>query len=170
MKKSGIFWGVILIVAGVFLLIDNLTNWRILSMERFWPIFILIPGLAFEIAYFSKKDNPGLLVPGGILTVIGLSFFFETFTNWQFAAYTWPIYPLAVAIGLFQLYLFSKRDRGLLVPVFILTAVSLVSFATMFFNSIQRWVDLGIVIPVLLVVAGLIILIWSYLKKNKQND
>jgi uncharacterized membrane protein HdeD (DUF308 family) len=160
------FWGVILIFLGVFLLIAYLTNWRFLSMERMWPVFILIPGLAFEIAYFSKKTNPGLLVPGGILTVIGLLFFFESFTNYQFSSYTWPIYPLSVAIGLFQLYLFSKRERGLLVPIFILTGVSLVAFAVMFLSAIQRWVNLGIVIPVLLIAAGLLTLLWTYFKKN----
>ncbi|UWG95415.1 DUF5668 domain-containing protein [Dehalobacter sp. DCM] len=167
MKKSSMVWGVILIVAGLFLLVDNLADLRILSMERIWPVFILITGLAFEFAYFSKKQNPGFLVPGGIITVIGLLFFFETFTNWRFAAYTWPVYPLAVAIGLFQLYLFTQRERGLLVPIFILTAVSVVSFAAMFLNTIQKWVDLGIVLPILLVVFGVIILLRNILKKSE---
>ncbi|AHF09986.1 MULTISPECIES: DUF5668 domain-containing protein [Dehalobacter] len=159
MNKSGLFWGIILILTGGLLLIDNLGNWQIFSMEFLWPVLILILGLAFEFNYFSKKESPGLLVPGGILTVIGLLFIFETFTHWQFSGYTWPVYPLAVAVGLFQLYLFSGRPRGLLVPVFILTALACISFTGMFVTSIQRYIDLGLVVPILLILAGLILII-----------
>jgi len=161
MNKSGFFWGLLLIIVGGILLVSNFTDWQIIRMERLWPVFILIPGLAFEFSYFSNRRNPGVLVPGGILTTLGLLFFFETFTNWYFAPYTWPIYPLAVAIGLFQLYLFAGRQRPLLIPVAILTAVSAISFSTMFINSIQRWVDFGLVIPILLVLAGLVIVFRS---------
>ena len=158
MNKSGVFGGLILVVAGAMLLANNLGSWNLFSMERWWPLFVLVPGLIFEWGFFTGERNPGLLVPGGILTTIGLLFFFETFTDWQFAAYTWPGYPLAVAIGLFQLYLFSGRPRGVLVPVFILTVVSAVAFIAMFMNAMQRWVNLGLVLPILLVVAGLLLI------------
>jgi len=158
MKKGNAFIGSILIVIGILMLADNLGNWDLLRMDRMWPLFILIPGLIFELSYFSGKRNPGILVPGGILTTLGLLFFFETFTGWHFAAYTWPVYPLAVAIGLFQLYLFSGRPAGLLVPVFILTAVSGTAFATMFVKEINRWVNLGLVVPSVLVIIGLVLI------------
>lgn len=167
MNKSGVSGGLILVVVGGFLLANNLGEWHIFSIERLWPIFVLIPGLVFELSYFSSGRNRGFLVPGGILTTLGLLFFFETFTNWQFAAFTWPVYPLAVAIGLFQLYIFSGRPRALLVPVFILTTVSGIAFATMFINSIQRWVNLGLVFPILLVLAGLLLIFRSYGPKSR---
>ncbi|MHB8076517.1 LiaI-LiaF-like domain-containing protein [Desulfosporosinus fructosivorans] len=167
MNKSGVFGGLILVVVGGFLLANNLGEWHMFSMERLWPIFVLIPGLVFELSYFSRDRNPGILVPGGILTILGLLFFFETFTDWQFAAFTWPVYPLAVAIGLFQLYIFSGRPRGLLVPVFILTAVSGVAFATMFINTIQQWVNLNLVFPSLLVLAGLLLIFRSSGAKSR---
>lgn len=161
MNRRSLVLGLILVVVGGFLLANNLGGWNILSMERMWPIFVFVPGLVFEWGYFGGNRNPGLLVPGGILSTIGLLFFFETFTNWQFAAYTWPVYPLAVAIGLFQLYLFSGRPRGLLIPVMILTVVSCIAFAAMFINIVQRWVNLGFVIPILLVLAGLVLIFRS---------
>ncbi|NLI91467.1 MAG: hypothetical protein GX434_04460 [Peptococcaceae bacterium] len=166
MNKSGMFWGSILIIAGAFLLVNNIAGWNIFGMERLWPIFVLIPGLAFEFGYFSSKRNPGILVPGGILTTLGLLFFFETFTNWHFAAYTWPVYPLAVAVGLFQLYLFSGRSRGLLVPVFILTAVSGIAFTAMFIDIIEQWVNLSLVFPILLILVGLFVIFGS----SKKSD
>ena len=161
MSKSGVFGGLFLVVVGGLLLANNLGEWHMFSMERLWPIFVLISGLVFELGYFSRDRNTGFLVPGGILTIMGLLFFFETFTDWQFAAFTWPIYPLAVAIGLFQLYIFSGRPRALLAPVFILTAVTGVAIATMFINTIQQWINLGLVFPILLVLAGLLLILRS---------
>jgi hypothetical protein len=128
-------------------------------MEYFWPIFVLIPGLVFEASFFMSGRNSGLLVPGGILTTIGTLFFFETFTNWMFAEYTWPVYILAVAIGLAQLYLFGTREKGLLIPVFILTLIAVVSFAMMVFGGILTWLNYSTILPVVLILVGLYILV-----------
>lgn len=158
MNKSSALIGFILIMIGILMLANNLGNWHLFSMDRLWPVFILIPGLVFELGYFSGRRNPGVLVPGGILTTLGLLFFFETFTGWHWSAYTWPIYPLAVAIGLFQLYLFSGRPAGLLIPVFILTAVTGTAFAAMFINELNRWVNVGLIVPCILVIIGLVLI------------
>ena len=39
------------------------------------------PRTYFEMNYFQTRKNPGQLVPGGILTVIGLLFCFEILTD-----------------------------------------------------------------------------------------
>ena len=121
MKRSNVVVGFLFIIFGVVLGISLLTDLKF----EFWPLFVLIPGLVFEISFFSssKKSDTGVLVPGGILTVIGLLFFFETITDWEYTAHTWPVYLLAVAVGLFQLYIFGKREKGLLVPIGILTGL-----------------------------------------------
>lgn len=117
MERKNYLWGIFLIFIGIILLADKIFNIGFFDAVNFWPIFVLIPGLIFEISYFASGRNPGLLVPGGILTTIGLLFFFEAFTNWNYSEYTWPVYPLSVSIGLFQLYLFGGRPTGLLIPV-----------------------------------------------------
>lgn len=146
---------------------NNLGGWHLFRIERTWPIFVLIPGLLFVWVYFSGNRNPSLLVPGGILTTIGLLFFFEIFTDWQLAAYTWPVYPLAVAIGLFQIYIFSGRQRGILIPIIILTTVSVVALTAMFFNLIQRWENFGLVLPIFLMLVGLILILSARRPKIK---
>lgn len=167
MKISSIFWGILLVLLGGLLMANNLGGWHLFRIERMWPIFVFIPGLLFVGVYFRGHRNPVLLVPGGILTTIGLLFFFETVTDWQLAAYTWPIYPLAVAIGLFQLYLFSGRQRGILIPVFILTTISVVAFTAMFFNLMQQWVNYGILLPILLILAGIILILITTKRRDK---
>jgi len=37
----------------------------------------------------------------------------------------WPIFPIGVAIGLFQLYIFGKREKELLIPIGILSGLSI---------------------------------------------
>lgn len=163
MERKNYLWGIFLIVIGIVLLADKILSIGFFDADNFWPIFILVPGLIFEISYFASGRNPGLLVPGGILTTLGLLFLFETFTNWNFSEYTWPIYPLAVSIGLFQLYLFDGRPSGLLIPVFILTTVSIVSFVFM----ISSVFDFTLLFGVLAVLAGLYVLYKTYLSKKQ---
>lgn len=123
----------------------------------FWPIIVLAVGLVFESVYFITRKAPGLLVPGGIITVIGMLFFFEVSTGWRFAEYTWPVYLFAVAFGLLQLYMFAYRSKGLLVPVFILSTVGAIAIASMIFETLISWFDFSIVIPVVLILAGLVV-------------
>lgn len=166
MRGKNYFGGIILIIIGVAAILNNIFNIRFFTMSQLWPMFVLIPGLSFEAAYFSRGREPGLLVPGGILTTIGALFFFETFTNWHFAEYTWPIYPLAVAIGLFQLYLFGGKKRGLLVPVFILTTISVIAFITMLVGNVFYWVNTSLIIPIIFISMGVYILVENFSKQK----
>lgn len=123
----------------------------------FWPLIILVLGLIFELTFFLGNGKVGLLVPGGILTTLGLLFFFETATDWRFAAYTWPVYILAVAVGLTQLYLFSTRPKGLLIPIFILVATAGISILSMAARGVMMAFNLSIIIPVILIGAGIVL-------------
>lgn len=164
MRGRNYFWGIILIFIGLGAILINIFNIGFITISQLWPIFVLIPGLTFEASYFSTRKGPGLLVPGGILTTIGILFFFETFTNWNFAEYTWPIYPFAVAIGLYQLYLFGARERGLLVPVFILTTITVMAFTIMFFGNVFYWLSTSLIIPIILIAIGVYMLTKNFRK------
>lgn len=155
MNKRNQFLGIVLVLAGIFLLMNNLFNFNFFDAERLWPLFVLGLGLIFEAAYFVSRKNPGLLVPGGILTTVGLLFLFEAFTNWHYSAYTWPVYPLAVAVGLMQLYLFSGRPKGLLIPVFILGGVSATSLGIMLFGNFFAWLNMSYAFPLIVIIIGL---------------
>lgn len=157
MSRNNYIWGFLMIIFGGLLLFENLFNLNIFSPMLFLPMLVLGIGLSFEVSYFFNRKAPGLLVPGGILTTIGLLFFFEVITNWQFADRTWPIYILAVVIGLFQLYLFSGRPKALLIPIFILLAVA-VSFLSMYMLSVfNTFNNFKIVLSVLLIGFGLFV-------------
>lgn len=155
MKKGKEILGAMLILVGALLLFNNVFHFAFLNGRHFWPLLVLAIGLIFEWGYFSGENNPGLLVPGGILTVIGLLFFFESITGWTYSGYTWPVYLLAVALGLFQLYWFSGRNQALLIPVAILTSVAAVSFGAMIFGNLFAWLKWSYIFPLLLILFGL---------------
>jgi hypothetical protein len=161
MRRNGSLMGGILIVIGVVLLAARyLFNSPILSLgpDDFWPMIILLAGAGFELAYFISLKASGLLVPGGILTTLGLLFFFETMTNWRFAEYTWPVYILSVVVGLFQLYLYNGKPKGLLIAIGILGGIAAISGIIILFRIVLGVVDIGLVIPAVLVVGGLVML------------
>ncbi|HPG47771.1 MAG TPA: hypothetical protein PLI81_01715, partial [Petrotogaceae bacterium] len=107
-SRNGSLWvSLVLIFLGVTILLGvifpGMKVWALI-----WPLFILIPGIAFELSFFQRPTpiRAGLLVPGGILCTIGLLFLFLGFTDYSYMAFLWPVFILAPAVGLFQLYLF----------------------------------------------------------------
>ncbi|HEX3029707.1 MAG TPA: hypothetical protein VHT34_10485, partial [Clostridia bacterium] len=74
---------------------------------------------------------------------------------------TWPGYILSVAVGLFELYLFGNREKGLLIPVAILGITSLIFFE----NMTLRWF-FDLKLKNLIVAAALIILGLSIIFKS----
>lgn len=156
MKTIRYLVGLLLILIGGFSLITYIFHLNNELIHHLWFLCVLIPGLYFEMNYFQTRKNPGQLVPGGILTVIGLLFCFEILTRWDYSNYTWPIYLLAVAFGLLQLYLYDHKDKGLLIPITILCFISLLFYVQLFISS-------SLLLAIFLIIIGLYIL----LRKNK---
>ena len=167
MRNKNYFWGIIFIVVGLLGILNRMFHINLFSIGFWWPLFVLIPGVCFELSYFSTRKNPGVLVPGGILTTIGLLFFFQNFTFWKLSAYTWPIYLLAVAIGLLQLYWFGGKQKSLLIPVGILTGIAVLFLASMIVGNVFSMLRRTIIIPILLLAVGLYII---FRKDNSSNS
>ena len=157
MKKINYVFGLLLLCIGVLLILSNFGVIEIV-WEDLWPLFLLIPGILFELSYFIYRKDAGLLVPGGILITYGLLFLVNVNYGWHLMDNLWPIFPLGVAIGLFQLYLFGGREKGLLIPVGILGAISL-----FFLINNLLFVDFWLLAGIVLVVIG----IWIIFKKAK---
>ena len=160
MKKINYIFGFLLLFTGVILILSNFGVIEIV-WDNLWPLFLLIPGIVFELSYFIYRKDAGLLVPGGILITYGFLFLVNVIYGWHLMENLWPIFPLGVAIGLFQLFLFGGREKGLLIPVGILGAISLFFL----FNNLL-FVDFRLLAGIVLVVVG----IWIIFKKTKSSD
>ena len=166
MKKRNSLIGIFLIFLGSMLVTNEIYDINVLSFSNFWPLLILIPGILLEVSFFVVKKEPAILVLGGVLTTTGLLFIFETTTNWQHSNETWPVYGLALAIGLFQYYLFSKKNRKLLLFISILAFISIFSFAVNFLGNIYTWLTYGLLFPCLMIVVGLFVFLSSVFTKR----
>lgn len=161
MRKENMFFGILFILIGCALLFTNyVLDIQIFDFGQndFWPFIVIGVGVIFEASYFLSRRAPGLLVPGGIITVCGLLFLFEVATNWKYAAYTWPIYIFSVAFGLFQLYFFGARRKGLLIAASIVLLTTGIGVIIALFQSLSKWSDFGsIVIAAFLIIVGLVV-------------
>ncbi len=130
----------------------------------FWAfLFVIVPGLIIHLAYFCNVVPVGMLVPGGIILVTGVVLQVSTLLGiWST---TWPGYIMSVAVGLFELYIFGPRKKGLLVPVFILGGLS----AIFFFFTIGGLFDSvfnSYIIAFILIALGLFLIFKDSLKKK----
>ncbi len=160
MQKRNELIGICLIGLGCLLLLAKIgivrAGWGV-----FWPMFILLPGMIMEGTYFYNKELIGLLVPGGILTIIGVTFFICSIFGWGLMSVLWPLFPFAVAFGLFQLYIFGGREEGLLIPCGIL---GLGSIAALLINLVTA--AAGKILPVVLIVVG----VYFYFRSRRLSN
>ena len=173
MKKStAIFWGIILVAAGVLLILvqlDFIENFNIFSWRYLWPVFMILLGLMFHVQFFAgKAKSPGLLVPGGILLVYGCLFMYMAITGWSSAGYLWPVFLVGPGFGLMELKLFSRGREGSWIPVIILFGLALFFFVKESFSSFS------IAAAVALIVIGVAIIIAAFFEgkkgKGKKNE
>lgn len=154
MKNSNIIMGAVLVALGCILLLSNL-GYINFSWDYIWPLALLLPGIYLHFAYFTKIDkNPGNLVPAGILTTYGLMAYAVVFFGWGTMSLIWPFILIGIAVGLFELYIFGKHDKGLLIPVAILGGLGV-----MFLSKSYFFFDLrNVVVPAGLVLLGILII------------
>ena len=151
----------IIMTVGVVCLIGEAFN----NYDLVWPGFILAPAVGLGLLYLFGSRESGLLVPVGVLmTVSAVCFISMIFDIWQI---TWPGFIMAPAVGLFMLYLGERRSNGLLIPVFILTAISVTLFSVFclpFFAGAIKYMLGG-----LLILAGLGTIIKKPVRKNSYG-
>jgi len=95
--------GSILLTIGILFHYTSTHGWDALSY--LWPFFILAPAFGFFAMYLLGTREKGLLVPGGILTVIALFFFLQgTSRNLRLV---WP--AVFIALGVLLIYRGTRR-------------------------------------------------------------
>src|SRR4051794_26635383 len=123
MAKNNYSIGLILIVLAVVLILGKLGVIGFLG-NLFWPIFVLLPGAVFHLLYFGRIFPVGVLVPGGMLITYSLMFFYCNIFGWSSMGYLWPGFIFGVAVGLYELYVFSRSSaRGTFTAAFVLAVI-----------------------------------------------
>ncbi len=152
MDKRDKFIGGFIVIVGMLFLLNNL-GYVDIKIVKFWPLLMILTGLIFEYYGITNPSGVGLLVPAGILLITGTLFLACELINWNILGYLWPLFPFSVAVGLFQLYYFGERENGLLIPVGILTAVSIFPMAFSLIGRISK-----LALPIGLILLGIFVI------------
>ena len=102
---GGVFPGTLLFLLGLFFLLRE-TGALDDPMEDQWPLILIILGFSFVITFLFRPQDWGILIPGGILMIIGLLFFLR---NYRYISWHtmhdilqwWPL--ILVAVGAWML-------------------------------------------------------------------
>jgi len=97
--------GSVLLTVGLVLNYAARNGWHV--MNYLWPFFILAPAFGFYMMFLLGKRDRGLLVPAGILTVIGVIFLLQTMD--YSVRYAWAIGLIVIGA---LLLLRGLRNRG----------------------------------------------------------
>lgn len=155
-RKKQPMIGIILILAGVFLLFSRKSvihlSWSILL----WivPIILFGLGLIFHIIYFSRPyRRGGILVPAGMFLIYGIFFSICIYSNnWGMIKLLWPLFPLGIAMGLLEYHFFGRAPHEVLIPAVILCGISIIFIGINLNEKVK-----GYVLPVILILLGLFI-------------
>ncbi len=164
-RGGAIFWGLLLIAAGLWFLLDAL-GFHTPGVGAMWPIFPTLVGIGlFAVWLFSpnKRESAGIAIPATINLLIGLFFFAFTlgFLRWGEMAFLWPVFPLIVGISFIVAWVFSFfREWGLLIPGGIVSAVGIIGLTFTlagrnywYLRMILQWW------PLFVILAGVIVLL-----------
>jgi len=123
--------GIGVVAVGIIILLGKLGVFAFLG-AMFWPLFVLIPGVLLHVLYFGRMVPSVALVPAGILTVVSVVLMIGNWFNWGLLKYLWPLFPFAIAVGLYEYYIFGySRPKQLWLASMGLAGFALLSFAMM---------------------------------------
>jgi hypothetical protein len=160
---SSVAFGVVLVVLGLFALVIQFTGF---DAGQSWPLFVVIPGLTLLVVGYISLGT-GALIPGAILTVIGLILAYQSSTgDWPSWAFAWPLVaPGGVGLGLFLQGVRNgdahllRQGRVLMFVAAIIFMIGFVIFGTVFRISDMDYGLFGkAALPALLIVVGLVLL------------
>jgi hypothetical protein len=161
--SSSVALGVVLVVLGLFALVVQVTGF---DPGGSWPLVVVIPGLTLLIVGFISFGT-GALIPGAILTVVGLILaYMNASQDWPAWAFVWPLVaPGGVGLGIWLQGLRThdahllRQGRVLMFVALIIFMIGFVIFGTIFRISDTDYGWFGkAALPALLIVIGIVLL------------
>jgi hypothetical protein len=160
---SSIAFGVVLVVLGLFALLVQFTGF---DAGESWPLFVIIPGLTLLVVGYISLGT-GALIPGAILTVVGLILAYQSSTgDWPSWAFAWPLVaPGGVGLGLYLQGVRNhdphllRQGRVLMFVAAVIFMIAFVIFGTVLNIGGYNYGWFGkAALPALLIVVGLVLL------------
>lgn len=102
-SESGIFPGTFLFLLGLIFLLHQID--LIDPLSKTWPLILIIIGVSFVMIFLVRPQDWGVLIPGGILTILGLIFLLRNYRYISWGAVGdilewWPLILVVVGVRL----------------------------------------------------------------------
>ncbi|MDZ7289765.1 MAG: DUF5668 domain-containing protein [candidate division KSB1 bacterium] len=153
-RRGSLVGGLILIMIGLALLANRL-HVRLPSWEYIYPFAFVLLGLASAYRIRGRGHCDGVF---GTVFFLSLGAFF-LLRNFDFIPYfhSWPVFPLAVGLGLLAEFVFVPSRWGVLIPGFALLLFGL----ALLFEELEYWYFYDVLRfwPVILIAFGIGILL-----------
>lgn len=161
-KRGNVIFALLLIGFGLIFLLFNFIPG--MTMRTYWPLIFFILAAGFYVPPLvipsARKGLSALFIPGTILLVLGLIFFYNTITlDWISWSFAWLLIPGSVGLGLMAAAWFGGWGEDTVKVGFWMMIISLVFFA--FVGSLFGAMVLKVSGPLVLIALGLFFVIRS---------
>ncbi len=163
--RSSLIFGIIFILIGAWFLAVQLVPgldwfWRIIT----WPVIVIIVGV-FLLVLGLILRAPGMAIPASIVSGIGGMLYWMNATgNWESWAYSWPLVPCFVGVGLMLMSILGEGGRNTFRVGAWMSIISLIVFAL--FGAFFGARVLGTYWPILLIIFGLWVLVQPLFRRK----
>ncbi len=102
-NSNSVFWGTIFTLGGVFFFLRNYHFIDYYYVREVWPVFMMILGIAFIVLFIVRPQDWGVLIPGGILLILGTSFLLRSLHLWhaqEIIRRYWPLLLILIGAGI----------------------------------------------------------------------
>jgi hypothetical protein len=158
-RNGRFFFAFMLIAVGLFFSAATFFP-RLVRAENWWPAFILVPGAAMLATGVvsglgSSRGMAGLVIPGSIVTTVGLILLFANITGrWEIWAYAWTLILASVGFGLLLASRLGAADARAGSTGLWLLAIGAATFLVMgglfegliFGRYLTRWWPVGLIV------------------------
>lgn len=122
--ESRLFWGVVLIVAGVLFLLQNLFGVQLGGI--FWSALFILGGLFFLSVFYTERANWWAIIPGFTLVGIGLLIGLGTVFPAAEDVLGGTIVLGSISLSFFFIYLLNRDFWWALIPTGVLATLAVV--------------------------------------------
>jgi hypothetical protein len=161
-NRSKILVGIIFILLGLYFLLINLGLWQGLAGN----LFLVVLGVAFICAFYISGKAVGFLIPGLIMTLVGMVLALLQSGLIEENKF-WPLIITAVGVAFVLVYFLATREKEawpLVMGIVLLVASGMLLATTFGVLDWDFWHLVGYFWPVVLIFLG----IWILLRPLKS--
>lgn len=164
-NRGSLVVGLLLIGLGVLFFAFNVIPG--IDIGALWPMIFIVLAVGFFAPPLlwpqAREGLSGLMIPGAILLMLGLIFFYDTLSgDWASWAYAWTLIPGGVGLGLWLGSWYGRWGKDSMAVGQWMLAISVLVFGL--FGTLFGSPALKIAGPILLILGGVLLMARSFQK------